>query len=76
VRPERIEVARTAVGENVIAVQVLRDRFFGATRQVEVACGTVRLEVATATRQPVTHVRLPAAAIQFLHDTVNGEDRP
>ena len=32
VRPERIEIASIAAGENVFPARVLRDRFFGATR--------------------------------------------
>jgi hypothetical protein len=46
---------------------VLRDRFFGATRQVEVATGNGRLEIETAMRDDVTHVRVPREAIQFLN---------
>jgi putative spermidine/putrescine transport system ATP-binding protein len=67
VRPERIEVARAAAGENVFAAQVLRDRFFGATRQVEVAAGNGRLEIETAMRDDVATVRVPRDAIQFLN---------
>jgi putative spermidine/putrescine transport system ATP-binding protein len=67
VRPERIEVASAAIGENVFAAQVLRDRFFGATRQVEVAAGNGRLEIETAMRDDVAVVRVPREAIQFLN---------
>ena len=70
VRPERIEVAsaaNAATGENVFAAQVLRDRFFGATRQVEVAAGNGRLEIETAMRDDVTQLRVPREAIQFLN---------
>ncbi len=67
VRPERVEVARDASGENVFAAQVLRDRFFGATRQLEVAAGGGRLEIETALRDHVQHVRVPREAIQFLN---------
>jgi hypothetical protein len=69
VRPERIEVAsaaNAATGENVFSAQVLRDRFFGATRQVEVAAGNGRLEIETAMRDDVAKVRVPREAIQFL----------
>jgi putative spermidine/putrescine transport system ATP-binding protein len=69
VRPERIEVVNTASGapgENVFAAKVLRDRFFGATRQLEVAAGNGRLEIETAMRDDVTNVRVPREAIQFL----------
>ena len=54
-------------GENVFAARVLRDRFFGATRQVEVAAGEGRLEIETAMRDDVAHVRVPREAIQFLN---------
>ena len=67
VRPERVEVARDAMGENVFAAQVLRDRFFGATRQLEVAAGSGRLEIETALRDHVRSVRVPREAIQFLN---------
>ena len=66
VRPERIEVAHTGTGENVFATKVLRDRFFGATRQLEVAAGNGRLEIETAMRDDVATVRVPREAIQFL----------
>jgi putative spermidine/putrescine transport system ATP-binding protein len=69
VRPERIEVASTTdgAGENVFAAQVLRDRFFGATRQLEVAAGNGRLEIETAMRDDVVQLRVPREAIQFLN---------
>ena len=67
-RPERIEVADAARrGENVFAARVLRDRFFGATRQIEVATGNGRLEIETAMRDDVANVRVPREAIQFLN---------
>jgi putative spermidine/putrescine transport system ATP-binding protein len=67
VRPERIEVAAAATGENVFAAKVLRDRFFGATRQLEVAAGNGRLEIETAMRDDVANVRIPREAVQFLN---------
>jgi putative spermidine/putrescine transport system ATP-binding protein len=70
VRPERIEVASAAngaAGENVFAAKVLRDRFFGATRQLEIAAGNGRLEIETAMRDDVTQLRVPREAIQFLN---------
>ncbi|HUH94674.1 MAG TPA: ABC transporter ATP-binding protein [Casimicrobiaceae bacterium] len=67
VRPERIEIAREATGENVFTARVVRDRFFGATRQVEVAAGSGRLEIETALRDHVERVRVPREAIQFLN---------
>jgi hypothetical protein len=67
VRPERVEIAAAASGENVFAARVLRDRFFGATRQVEVAAGDGRLEIETSMRDHVATVRVPREAIQFLN---------
>jgi len=67
VRPERVEVAASASGENVFAAQVLHDRFFGATRQLQVAAGNGRLEIETAMRDHVNNVRVPREAIQFLN---------
>src|ERR1700674_3416379 len=70
VRPERIEVASAAdeaTGENVFAAKGLRDRFFGATRQLEIAAGNGRLEIETAMRDDVTQLRVPREAIQFLN---------
>ncbi|HEY2862274.1 MAG TPA: ABC transporter ATP-binding protein [Casimicrobiaceae bacterium] len=68
VRPERIELAATGGGENVFAANVLRDRFFGASRQIEVAAGNGRLEIETAARGRVDRVRVPRDAIQFIID--------
>jgi len=67
VRPERIEVAASAAGENVFAAKILRDRFYGSTRQLEVVAGNGRLEIETAMRDDVAHVRVPREAIQFLN---------
>jgi putative spermidine/putrescine transport system ATP-binding protein len=70
VRPERVEVVSAASGvasENVFAARLLRDRFFGATRQVEVSVGEGRLEIATVMRDDVACVRVPREAIQFLN---------
>jgi len=67
VRPERVEIGAAASGENVFAAQVLRDRFFGATRQLEVAAGDGRLEIETSMRDHVARVRVPREAIQFLN---------
>jgi len=69
VRPERIELVTPGIGENIFAAQVLRDRFFGATRQIEVATGNGRLEIETAARDRVANVHVPRDAIQFLRNT-------
>ena len=66
VRPERVEPVQQADGENVFAVEVLRDRFFGASRRIELAVGKGRLEIETAVRGAVSFVRIPRDAIQFL----------
>ena len=67
VRPERVEIGAAASGENAFVAQVLRDRFFGATRQLEVAAGDGRLEIETSMRDHVAMVRVPREAIQFLN---------
>jgi putative spermidine/putrescine transport system ATP-binding protein len=67
VRPERVEIGAAASGENAFVVYVLRDRFFGATRQLEVAAGGGRLEIETSMRDHVAMVRVPREAIQFLN---------
>jgi hypothetical protein len=47
----------------------VRDRFFGASRQVEVAVGEGRLEIETKSRDTVERIRIAPEAIQFLHDS-------
>jgi putative spermidine/putrescine transport system ATP-binding protein len=66
VRPERVETVAAPGGENVFAARVVRDRFFGASRQIELALGAGSLEIETAARGAVEHVRIPRDAIQFL----------
>ena len=66
VRPERLEPLAQAGGENAFEVRVLHDRFYGATRQLELAVGQALLKLETTSRQPVTHVRVPRHAMQFL----------
>ena len=70
VRPERLEAVAGPGEPNVFAVRVLRDRFLGATRQLEVlANGDTLLKFETTSREPVSHVRIPVDAIQRLpHD--------
>ncbi len=65
VRPERLELAAPG-GENVFAVTVKRDRFFGATRQLELQAGDALIKLETTLRDSVSHVRVPRDAIQFL----------
>jgi iron(III) transport system ATP-binding protein len=67
IRPERLEPA--AAGEsgiNVFEVRVLKDRFFGATRQLDMTIGEAVLKLETTSRAALTRVRVPVEAIQFL----------
>jgi putative spermidine/putrescine transport system ATP-binding protein len=66
VRPERIEL--TGNGDNVFPARAARDRFFGASRRVEVIVGSGRLEIETNARDIVERIRIPREAIQFLQD--------
>lgn len=66
VRPERLVPTDSAYGENVFAVTVERDRFFGATRQLDLTCGGARLKLETVERGAVRYVRIPREAIQIL----------
>ncbi|MBL8344777.1 MAG: ABC transporter ATP-binding protein [Rubrivivax sp.] len=75
IRPERLEpVAEGAAkgaadgpgGVNVFPARVLKDRFFGATRQLDLAIGEAVLKLETTSREPVRRVRIPVDAIQFL----------
>jgi len=66
VRPERVEPVVDASGENVFAVEIVHDRFFGASRQLELAVAQGHLKVDTAVRGPIAHVRVPPDAVQFL----------
>ena len=68
IRPERIELTADATGENVFAARAARDRFFGASRRIEVAVDGGRLEIETKARDTVERIRIPREAIQFLHD--------
>jgi putative spermidine/putrescine transport system ATP-binding protein len=75
IRPERIEpMAGPAPADgaaNTFEVRVLRDRFFGATRRLDLAVGDTQLELETTSRAPVNAVRIPAAAIQFLAEAAD-----
>jgi len=66
VRPERVVPVVDASGENVFAVEIVHDRFFGASRQLELAVAQGHLKVDTAVRGPIAHVRVPPDAVQFL----------
>ncbi len=69
VRPERLELADDAAGPNVFDARVLKDRFFGATRQLDLAIGEAVLKLETTSRVALTRVRVPVEAIQFLPNT-------
>ncbi len=66
VRPERVEPAPGGSGENVFGASVVHDRFFGASRQVELAVAHGRLKMDTAMRGEIVHVHVPRDAVQFL----------
>jgi len=69
IRPERLEVAQTPDGVNTFAVDVTHDRFFGATRQIDLACRGTPLRIETLSRGDVRYVRVPPEAVQFLAAT-------
>jgi len=66
VRPERVEVAAAGTGANVFSAAVKRDRFFGATRQLDLAVGAGEIKLETLARGDVRYVHVPRDAIQFL----------
>ncbi|WP_119292590.1 ABC transporter ATP-binding protein [Azohydromonas sediminis] len=67
IRPERLEPAAAgAGGDNVFDARVLKDRFFGATRQLDLGVGGAVLKLETTSRETFARVHVPAAAIQFL----------
>jgi putative spermidine/putrescine transport system ATP-binding protein len=65
IRPERLEPA-AADGDNVFDARVLNDRFFGATRQLDLGVGGAVLKLETTSREAFARVHVPVAAIQFL----------
>ena len=66
VRPERVEPAVAAGGENVFAAQVVHDRFLGANREIELNVGRGSIKIDTAMRGVIAHIRVPREAVQFL----------
>jgi len=71
VRPEKIvpvhvDPAAGSPGENHFAVKVIHDRFFGASREIELAVGQGVLKIDTAMREEIFHVHIPRDAVQFL----------
>jgi putative spermidine/putrescine transport system ATP-binding protein len=68
IRPERIApCSNPAPGtENVLPVELRHEHFFGASRHIELTAGGGELKIETSQRGPVTHVRVPREAVQFL----------
>ena len=66
VRPERIQPVGLATGENIFTATVVHDRFFGASREIELAVGQGMLKIDTTERGSITHVHVPRHAVQFL----------
>jgi putative spermidine/putrescine transport system ATP-binding protein len=66
VRPEKVEPSKSAAGENTFPVSVVHDRFFGASREIELSIGSCVLKIDTNSRESITCVHLPRNAIQFL----------
>ena len=66
VRPERIEPVSVAGGVNNFAVTIVSDRYFGASREIELSVGQGLLKIDTPTREGIAHIHVPRDAIQFL----------
>ena len=66
VRPERIEPSSAESGENIFAATILHDRFFGASREIDLAVGQGVLKIDTTLRGDIAYVHLPRHAVQFL----------
>lgn len=71
VRPEKIvpvagDPASAPPGENHFAAKVIHDRFFGASREIELAVGEGVVKIDTATREDISCVHIPRDAVQFL----------
>ena len=54
------------MGENNFAVTVVHDRFFGASREIELSVGDGVLKIDTTTRDGFAHIHIPRHAVQFL----------
>ena len=66
VRPERVQPAALSADENVFPATIVHDRFFGSSREIELAVGNGLLKIDTALRGGFTHVHVPRDAVQFL----------
>ncbi len=66
VRPEKIEPAASLAGENNFPATIVHDRFFGASRELELAVGQGMLKIDTPSREDFAHVHVPRQAVQFL----------
>jgi len=70
VRPERLQPVETGAAlDNVFEARLLKDRFFGAMRQVDLAAGDQVIKLETTSRKAFGHVHVPVSAIQFLSST-------
>jgi putative spermidine/putrescine transport system ATP-binding protein len=74
IRPERIEPlsVRSPAIDNVLSVRILHDRFYGASRQVDVVpeaseASNIHLQLETTSRDPIHFVHVPREAIQFVN---------
>ncbi len=65
-RPERVEPVAAAGGENVFAARIVHDRFFGASREIELSVGQGSIKIDTAARGGIEYLRVPRDAVQFL----------
>jgi len=66
VRPEKIEPAASLAGENNFPATIVHDRFFGASRELELAVGQGMLKIDTPSREDFAHIHVPRQAVQFL----------
>ena len=66
VRPEKLLPADATTGENVFMATILRNRFYGASREVELAVGQGVLVMETAVSDGIIRVHIPRDAVQFL----------
>lgn len=71
VRPERIRPVATGGADtatNRFAGRILRDRFLGAVRRVDIALGDSVILLETAGRDPFDAIHIPPEQVQLLTD--------
>ena len=66
IRPEKIVPVKVRSGENVFPARILQDRFFGASREVELQVGQGQLKIDTPSREDIALIHVPPSAVQFL----------